>query len=100
MAGCVARTRSGRASGGPTCSPNSDRQATPVILLTSHLPRPGTDGDRALHAATADAFFDAIEMYDLEGQGRLQAYAKGERRPVVGFWTAKEIEDSRRWASP
>ena len=79
---------------------NSDRQATPVILLTSHLPRPGTDGDRALHAATADAFFDAIEMYDLEGQGRLQAYARGERRPVVGFWTAKEIEDSRRWASP
>jgi hypothetical protein len=81
---------------------NSEKQKTPLILFTSHLPRQGTDGDRALHAATADAFFDAIEMYDDDGQARLAAYARGDHdgRPLVGFWSAKEIEDSRRWDTP
>jgi hypothetical protein len=81
---------------------NSEKQKTPVVLFTSHLPRPGTDGDRALHAATADAFFDAIEMYDEDGQARLAAYARGDHdgRPVAGFWSSEEIERSRRWASP
>jgi site-specific DNA-methyltransferase (adenine-specific) len=81
---------------------NSEKQRTPLILLTSHLPRASTDGDRALHAATADAFFDAMEMLDEQDQARLSAYAQGEHdgRPLVGFWTAEEIEGSRRWASP
>jgi site-specific DNA-methyltransferase (adenine-specific) len=79
---------------------NSESQKVPLVLLTSHLPHEGTDGDRALHAATADAFFDAIAMYDRAGQSRLREYAQGERRPLAGFWSAKEIEDSRRWASP
>jgi site-specific DNA-methyltransferase (adenine-specific) len=80
---------------------NSEKQTTPVVLFTSHLPRPGTDGDRALHAATADAFFDALEMYDEADQARLAAYARGDHdgRPLVGFWSSEEIEKSRRWAS-
>ena len=84
-AGQLARSRRRRWS----CSPRT-------------CPRPGTDGDRALHAATADAFFDAIEMYDLEGQARLQAYARGEHdgRPWSGSGPPRRSRSSRRWASP
>jgi site-specific DNA-methyltransferase (adenine-specific) len=67
----------------------------PVVLLTSHLPRPGSDGDRALRKAGPNAFFDAIEMLSDAGQERLAEYATGRhRRPLPGFWTERDLQRS------
>jgi DNA modification methylase len=64
-----------------------------VVLLTSHLPRPGSDGDRALRKAGPTAFFDAVEMLSDEGQLRLAAYAAGGAvRPQPGFWTDDDLD--------
>jgi len=65
----------------------------PVVFLTSHLPKPGSDGDRALRAAGPGAFFDAIEMLSDDGQARLVEYATGGHRcPLPGFWTEADVE--------
>lgn len=65
----------------------------PLLLLTSHLPRRGSEGDTALRAAGTAAFFDAIEMLSDDGRRRLGCYAEGGRHgaPLPGFWTPEEI---------
>lgn len=65
----------------------------PVVLLTSHLPRGRSTGDRALRAVGPRGFFDAIEMLADDGRHRLAAYADGRRRPLPGFWTASDLGD-------
>lgn len=75
---------------------------TPLIILTSHLPAPGGDGERAMRAAGPDAFFDAIEMLSADDFKRLRRYACGgfggkTRPPLPGFWTAADLE---RWSEP
>jgi site-specific DNA-methyltransferase (adenine-specific) len=65
---------------------------TPLVFLTSHLPRRGSEGDLALRAAGPDAFFDAVEMLSSEGRRRLAGYATGTHRlPLPGFWTERDI---------
>lgn len=66
---------------------------TPVVFLTSHLPRPGSEGDVALRAAGMSAFFDAVEMLADDGQRRLEHYARGghHKTPVAGFWTEQDV---------
>jgi site-specific DNA-methyltransferase (adenine-specific) len=65
----------------------------PVVFLTSHLPRRGTEGDVALKAAGRRAFFDAVEMLSDEGRSRLGTYAQGGRHavPIAGFWTEADL---------
>jgi site-specific DNA-methyltransferase (adenine-specific) len=65
-----------------------------LLLLTSHLPQPGSEGDKALRAAgKGGAFWDAIEMLSTSGRERLTAYATGEAdRPLAGFWTEEDVE--------
>ncbi len=64
-----------------------------LLVLTSHLPRPRSDGDRALRAVGGRGLFDAVEMFDDDGRARLAHYAEhGSDRPLVGFWTGPEIE--------
>ena len=64
-----------------------------LLLLTSHLPKPGSEGDKALHAAGTASFWDAIEMLSEDGRTRLSAYATGTvDRPLPGFWTDTEVE--------
>jgi site-specific DNA-methyltransferase (adenine-specific) len=64
-----------------------------LLLLTSHLPKPSSEGDKALRAAGRGAFWDAVEMLDDEGRRRLAAYATGEYdRPLPGFWTEQEVD--------
>ena len=64
----------------------------PVVFLTSHLPKRGSEGDSALRAAGPTAFFDAIEMLAPDGQARLARYAEGGNDvPLPGFWTEKDI---------
>ena len=68
------------------------------MFLTSHLPKPKSDGDKALRRAGLDAFFDAIEMLSDVGQERLHRYAQGGHRaqPLAGFWTDDDIAS---WAA-
>jgi len=74
----------------------ANKHKSPVVLLTSHLPRSGSEGDVALRAAGMGAFFDAIEMLSDTGRSRLATYAQGGRHevPLAGFWT--EVDVSRR----
>jgi site-specific DNA-methyltransferase (adenine-specific) len=66
----------------------------PVILLSSRLPRPGTEGDVALRASRrADApIFDLVHLTDPDGYRRLHAYAHGRVDALPGYWTARELE--------
>jgi site-specific DNA-methyltransferase (adenine-specific) len=69
--------------------------AARLLLLTSHLPRAGSEGDKALRAASPGSFWDAIAMLADKDRSRLAAYAAGDRDlPVPGFWTEEEID---RW---
>ncbi len=64
-----------------------------LVLLTSHLPKPGSDGDRAMRKVGPTGFFDAIEMLSDDGQARLTEYARGDHlHPLAGFWTEAEID--------
>lgn len=70
----------------------------PVVFLTSHLPRRGSEGDVALRAAGMNAFFDAMEMLSEEGRSRLSVYAKGGRAevPLPGFWSTEDVAGRRQ----
>jgi site-specific DNA-methyltransferase (adenine-specific) len=65
----------------------------PFLVLTSHLPAPGSDGDQALRAASPTAVFDAVELLDPEAVERLGLYAKGghRHRPAPGFWAEHQL---------
>ncbi len=67
--------------------------ATPLVFLTTQLPRPRTDGDNALRAAGPDAFFDAVDLLDDGARDRLGGYARGGRtnEPQPGFWSPADL---------
>ncbi len=66
---------------------------TPVVFLTTHLPRRPSEGDTALRAAGPKAFFDAIDMLSDEGRSRLERYAEGGNAaaPLPGFWSPADL---------
>jgi len=69
-----------------------DTHGAPLVLLTTHLPRPRSEGDTALRAAGVDAFFDAVGMLTADGRRRLEAYASGDHRaPRPGFWAPADL---------
>jgi site-specific DNA-methyltransferase (adenine-specific) len=65
----------------------------PLVFLTTNLPRPQSEGDKALRSAGPKAFFDAIEMLSDEGRERLERYAKGGfiGNPQPGYWTETDL---------
>lgn len=64
-----------------------------VLVLTSNLPTPGSEGDKALRAVGPHGVFDAIEMFDDAAVSqRLVAYANGVDVPLPGFWSDGDIE--------
>jgi DNA modification methylase len=69
------------------------RGTTPLVLLTSHLPRRPSEGDTAIRAAGPATVFDVIEMLSSDDLERLKRYAKGGNRndPQPGFWTARDL---------
>ncbi len=70
----------------------SARGFSPVVVLTTQLPRPGTEGDRALRAAGPGAFFDAVDLASPTARQRLTAYARGRSDvPLPGFWAAADV---------
>ncbi len=72
------------------------RANTPLVVLSSHLPKQPSEGDTALRAAGPDAFFDVIDLLSADALDRLQRYAKGgfTERPHPGFWTAQELSQA------
>jgi site-specific DNA-methyltransferase (adenine-specific) len=66
----------------------SGKEFTPVVFLTSHLPRKGSEGDLAIRAAGDAVVFDVIEMRSDEGLERLRKYAAGGHRDhaLRGYW--------------
>ncbi len=72
------------------------RGGTPLVLLTSHLPKPGTEADTALRAAGPALVFDVIDLLSEDSLERLARYNKGGHRsdPLPGFWSQQEL--SRR----
>jgi DNA modification methylase len=70
---------------------SSDR-STPVLVLTSMMPKPGSPGDKAIRQSGAASIFDVIEMYDPAGLQRLTHYAADpQATPLPGFWTATDL---------
>lgn len=64
-----------------------------LLVLTPRLPRPGTEGDRALRAAGGHGVFDVLELFDGAAADRLGHYATASPdRPLPGFWSVDEIE--------
>ncbi len=71
---------------------SEDNPIPRLLFLTSDLPKPGSEGDVALHAAVG-TIWDVVQMYEPEGMKRLAAYATGEAaRPLPGFWTDQEVD--------
>ena len=80
---------------------------TRLLVLTSHLPRKNSEGDRAMRAVGPWAIFDAIEIFDDPGDGldlgdadtsagvqRLRRYAQvGAAEPLPGFWNEADIAE-------
>ena len=72
----------------------SARGSTPLVLLTSHLPRRPSEGDTALRAAGPGVFFDVVDLLSADAVDRLRAYAKGHgaTEPRSGFWTPSDLD--------
>jgi site-specific DNA-methyltransferase (adenine-specific) len=66
----------------------ASRGATPLVALTTSMPRPQSEGDVALRAAGSDTLFDIVDVLSTAGRDRLRAYAAGAHRsaPATGFW--------------
>jgi site-specific DNA-methyltransferase (adenine-specific) len=47
----------------------------PVVILTTDLPRPRSDGDTALRSVTPSVVFDVVDLLSDDGRDRLRAYA-------------------------
>ena len=64
------------------------RGTTPLVILSSHLPKQPSEGDTALRAAGPEAFFDIIDLLSADSLERLKRYARGgfTENPQPGFW--------------
>ena len=62
---------------------------SPLVVLTSQVPRRGAQGDQALRAG-AGAVFDIIDITSDTDRARLAAYGRGgAQAPLAGFWDAR-----------
>jgi site-specific DNA-methyltransferase (adenine-specific) len=64
----------------------------PFVVLTTQLPRSGTEADRALRAPGPGGIFDAVDLLSPNAPARLKAYARGRAgSPRVGFWSSADV---------
>jgi site-specific DNA-methyltransferase (adenine-specific) len=64
----------------------------PLVVLTTQLPRSGTEPDRALRAPGPGGIFDVVDLYAADGAARLGAYAKSRGgAPLPGFWSEQDL---------
>jgi hypothetical protein len=65
---------------------------TPFLVLTTQLPRGGTEADRALRAPGPGGIFDAVDLLSPDARSRLAAYAAGRcGSPRPGFWSESDV---------
>jgi DNA modification methylase len=68
----------------------------PLVVLTTQLPRAGTEADRALRAAGPGGIFDAVDLFSPAARKRLSLYAAGRPGPPLpGFWAAADVAHGR-----
>ncbi len=68
----------------------------PLVVLTTQLPRAGTEADRALRAAGPGGIFDAVDLLSPAACKRLSLYAAGRPgAPLPGFWSASDLAPGR-----
>jgi site-specific DNA-methyltransferase (adenine-specific) len=68
------------------------RDHAPFVVLTTQLPRSGTEADRALRAPGPGGIFDVVDLLSTDAPARLKAYARGRSgSPRVGFWSAADV---------
>ena len=64
----------------------------PFVVLTTQLPRSGTEADRALRAPGPGGIFDVVDLLSADARARLRAYARGRcGSPRAGFWSAADV---------
>ncbi len=64
----------------------------PFVVLTTQLPRPGTESDRALRAPGPGGLFDVVDLLAGDARSRLAAYASGRSAaPRPGFWSSADL---------
>ena len=64
----------------------------PLVVLTTQLPRAGTEADRALRAPGPGGIFDVVDLFAADGATRLVAYAKSRGgAPLPGFWSDQDL---------
>ncbi|MGO9855035.1 MAG: DNA methyltransferase [Acidimicrobiales bacterium] len=64
----------------------------PFVVLTTQLPRAGTEADRALRAPGPGGIFDAVDLLSPDARARLAAYAGGRcGSPRPGFWSESDV---------
>jgi site-specific DNA-methyltransferase (adenine-specific) len=64
----------------------------PLVVLTTQLPRAGTEADRALRAPGPGGIFDVVDLGSADAAARLAAYAKRKGgAPLAGFWDERDL---------
>jgi DNA modification methylase len=63
----------------------------PLVVLTTQLPRSGTEVDRALRAPGPGGIFDAVDLLSPAAARRLRLYAAGRTSPLPGFWADGDL---------
>jgi hypothetical protein len=64
----------------------------PFVVLTTQLPRAGTEADRALRAPGPGGLFDAVDLLSNGALARLKTYAGGRcGSPRPGFWSDADV---------
>jgi site-specific DNA-methyltransferase (adenine-specific) len=64
----------------------------PLVVLTTQLPRGGTEADRALRAPGPGGIFDVVDLSAADGASRLAAYARSRGgAPLPGFWAERDL---------
>ncbi len=65
---------------------------SPFVVLTTQLPRAGSEADRALRAPGPGGLFDAVDLLSAEALARLATYARGRSAsPLAGFWASSDV---------
>jgi site-specific DNA-methyltransferase (adenine-specific) len=70
------------------------RGDTPLVVVSTHLPKRASEGDRALRAAGPGVVTDVVDMRADAALARLRGYAAGAPAPAPGFWAVADL--SRR----
>jgi DNA modification methylase len=70
----------------------ASNDVAPLVILTTQLPRSGSEADRALRSCGPGGFFDAIDLLSARARGRLASYAsRGAGAPLPGFWVTSDL---------